>query len=176
VSDDVETVQESEDVDPLNLAIWGGKRVSVWDSTFAPWRPHVAAMVEHFNVLGVPRMPRLEYVPMREAAFSDLTRRELGRRGILVAVAPPERLDGVAEVFYDLASGERLLRARVLLSAARPPEQAPLCHEFMHALTMMDDQRDRPLKDASCIWGYLRVPGEFDRRDLRAIYRQLQDR
>jgi hypothetical protein len=161
--------------DPLNLAIWGGRRVSVWDYTFAPWRPHVATMVEHFNALGVARMPRLEYVPMREAGFANLTGKELARRGILIAVAAPEMIRGVAEVFYDLASAERFLRARVLLSAAHPPDRAPLCHEFMHALTMMDDQRDRPLKDTSCIWGYLRVPGEFDRRYLRAIYRQLQD-
>jgi hypothetical protein len=111
---------------------------------------------------------------MRESAFTDLTRRELARRGILVAVAPPEMIRGVAEVFYDLVSTERLLRARMLLSAARPPDRAPLCHEFMHALTMMDDQRERPLKETSCIWGYLREPGEFDRRCLRAIYRRLQ--
>lgn len=163
------------DNDPLNLAIWGGKRVSVWDYTFAPWRPYVAGMVEQFNALGVPRVPRLDYVPMREAAFTDLSPRELARRGILVALAPPETLDGVGQVSYELARAGRLLRARMVLSAAHPPDRAPLCHEFMHALTMMHDEPDRPLAQSSCIWGRLRVPGESDRRYLRAIYRQLQD-
>lgn len=175
MSENVSDESELYDNDPLNLAIWGGKRVSVWDYTLAPWRPHVAAMVDHFNALGVSRLPRLEYVPMREAGYEVLSRKDLARRGILIAVAPSDRVQGVGHVSYELARAGRFLRCHLLLSDAHPPDRAPLCHEFMHALTMMDDRPERPLPQSSCIWGYLRAPGEFDRQYLRTIYRQLRD-
>src|SRR3712207_1305699 len=115
MSESVPDESELYDNDPLNLAIWSGKRVSVWDYTFAPWRPHVASMVEHFNALGVSRLPRLDYVPMREAGYDDLSRKELARRGILVVVAPADRVQGVGHVSYELARAGRFLRCRMLL-------------------------------------------------------------
>jgi hypothetical protein len=138
------------------------RRVVIYDYTSAVWDGVVPQTVADFNAILPSAAPRLLY---RRMGLGGCGKQ---RRGIAICT------DSAREtaVTYHLARGKRIvLPDRAHLVEHRDFMNRQVCHEMMHALTVIHDNYGA-LPDASCVWGSLTAPGPFDVEELKKAYKK----
>lgn len=176
--------ESDDDVDPDAIpgwAVWRGAQIPVWNFLTHHWDPRIIELIDAFNELLPEKAPRAHYRKMEEIRYEALPTRLLAKRGITVCIADSDAFpsESSAANVTLVARDHVLQRAIIRLRSRTIPGEDPLCHEMMHVLTGIADipeDLDLPYEDASCIWGYLGVPGEFDRRFISWVYRKDRGR